>query len=101
VADFIDQLQVSQEERVKLRALGAKSPLSVLSLRKASQEAFDRHFGADRADSIAEQLRSLLAPDELQQLEQPVRRPGSLGARLDLPPNPRTPADAQKNKNKP
>jgi len=98
VPDFIDQLQVSQEEKDKLRALGAKSPLGVLSLRKASQEAFDRHFGADRANAITEELRSLLTTDELRQLNQPVRPPGSLGARLDPQPKRTAPGGAQKNK---
>lgn len=96
MADFIDQLQVSQEEREKLRALGAKSPFGLLSLRKASQEAFDMQFGADRAEAITEQLRRLLTPAELQQLSQPIRRGGSLGARLEPAREPKSRDDSEK-----
>ena len=86
MSEFIDQLSLTDEEREKLKALGVGSPLGVLSIRKASPEAFDRHFGSDRAQAIAEQLKALLTPSELKSLSEPPRTGGRFGARLTPPP---------------
>lgn len=83
MSDFVDQLEASPEERTTLRTLGATSPYALLALRKASPEAFDQVFSPGRAEVLATQLRSLVTPEQLGQLNSPVRRPGSLGARLD------------------
>lgn len=86
MADFIDNLSVSDTERAKLRALGVRTPLAILSMRKAAAKAFDDHFGAERAEAIATELKGLLSEVELETLNQPMRAGGYLGARLDLPP---------------
>jgi hypothetical protein len=90
--DFVDRLFVSEEERSKLRALGVRTPLAALALRKASQDAFDTHFGTVRAEMIAAQLRELLSESERQSLSRPVRPGGSLGARLEPPRDSNKPA---------
>lgn len=83
---FLDALALPDEERKKLEALGAKTPLGLLSMRKASPEAFDAYLGADRADAIARQLESLLREDEKAELLRPLPAGRSLGARM--PPAP-------------
>ncbi|MGB6604593.1 MAG: hypothetical protein WBE65_09905 [Steroidobacteraceae bacterium] len=93
--DFVDQLQASPEERSKLRSLGAKSAYALLALRKASPEAFDALFHKGRADEIATELRSLVTAEELEKLKSPVRRPGSLGARLGPLPKKEPPSGSK------
>lgn len=82
MADAIDNLPFTDEERAKLRSFGVKGPVALLSLRKASQEAFDAQFNPGRAEAIAEQLKKLLTAQELEALQRPVLRGGRLGARL-------------------
>jgi hypothetical protein len=89
MSDFIDNLSVSTEERQKLKSLGATTPLAILSIQKASTEAFNNHFGTERAQAITDQLKSLLTDQELAQLNEPVRKGGSLGARQSPGPTPR------------
>jgi hypothetical protein len=91
MSDFIDKLSVSDEERQKLKSLGASSPIGILSIRKASTEAFDKHFGPERADAIAAQLKSLLTEQELGRLNEPMRKGGPLGARQSPSPAPNKP----------
>jgi hypothetical protein len=87
MAEFVDNLSLSEDERSKLKALGVSSPLGVLSIRKASPAAFDQHFGAERAQAISDQLKALLTPSELALLEQPSLPGGRLGARLTPAPD--------------
>jgi hypothetical protein len=84
---FLDTLPLSDEERQKLKALGASTPFALLSMRHASREAFDAHIGAQRADEIASQLEKLLSADELEQLRRPVALPGALGGRMPRNPD--------------
>src|SRR5271165_7653678 len=88
-AEFLDSLPISKEERAKLSSLGADSPLKLLSLRKASKEAFDDYIGPNRAQAIAEELEKLLTDDELESLSGPLQKGGKLGARLGPPPVPK------------
>ena len=88
MADYLDNLDLSDEERTKLRALGVKTPYALLSLRKASKAAFDQHLGSpQRADAIELNLRTLLTAEELAQLNRPARQGGRLGARSGPPPS--------------
>jgi hypothetical protein len=84
--DFLQQLPISDEERSKLSKLGARSPAALLSMRKASREAFDNYIGKDRADTIAEELTKLLTPGDVEALNQPPNPRGKLGARLGPAP---------------
>jgi hypothetical protein len=79
-------LPISEEERQKLAGLGASTPSALLLLRKASPEAFDRHFGADRAAAIAEALEGLLSEEEKVKLKAPFSPKGKFGARLSPAP---------------
>jgi hypothetical protein len=83
---FLKSLPISEEERQKLAGLGASTPLALLCLRKASSEAFDRHFGADRAAAIAEALEGLLNEEEKERLKAPFSPKGKFGAHLGPAP---------------
>jgi hypothetical protein len=91
VADFLDSLPFSDEERDILRARGVSTPIGLLSMRKASTPAFDSLFRPGRAEVIAGYLKQLLSDEELQRLNQPVSRGGALGARLGNLPKRRPP----------
>jgi hypothetical protein len=84
--EFLKSLPLSEEERQKLAALGAKTPLELLFMRKASPEAFDRYIGADRADAIAKALEGLLDEQDKVRLKAPFTPKGKLGARLSPAP---------------
>jgi hypothetical protein len=82
-ASFIDDLPFPQEDRAKLASFGAASPFALLSIRKASREAFDKFIGQERVDSIARHLETMLTEQQRETLRQPARgAPGRLGARL-------------------
>lgn len=87
-SQFLDELTLSDEERAKLAKLGARTPVALLAMRKASKQAFDDYIGQDRADVIATELDSLLTDEERESLKGPAKRVGRLGARLDPPPEP-------------
>ena len=82
MANFLDTLDLSGDERAKLGALGADSPFALLALRKASQAAFDAHIGPERAKAIAAQLETLLDDNQRAILRAPTAKPGALGGRL-------------------
>lgn len=84
--EFLKDLPISEEERQKLASLGASTPLALLSLRKASPEAFDRHVGADRAAAVAEALEGLLSEEDKVRLRAPFTPKGKFGARLSPAP---------------
>jgi len=86
-SDFLKDLDISEEERKKLASFGASNPKALLSLRRASRDAFDSYLGNDRADAIARQLEALLTGEEKESLKTPLTRPGHLGARMDEPPS--------------
>jgi hypothetical protein len=81
-AEFLKGLPVSEEERTQLATFGANSPLTLLNMRRASRDAFDRCFG-ERAQFIADELEKLLTPEERESSSQAPEAPGRLGARLD------------------
>jgi len=81
-SDFIKGLPISDDERTRLASFGAKSPLMLLGMRKASKQAFDECFG-ERAQFIADELEKLLSPEELKSLSEAPNVPGNLGARLN------------------
>ena len=85
MTDYLDGLDLLPGEREKLRLLGAKTPLALLLMRKASPDAFDAHLGAGRATGIAGQLHALLSVDEKARFNEPPRPQGSLGACLPDP----------------
>jgi hypothetical protein len=86
VVDFLKSLPISEEERQKLAALGASTPLALLFLRRASPEAFDRHIGTTRAPAIAEALEALLSEEDKEKLGVPFAPKGKFGARLNPAP---------------
>lgn len=86
MSDFLDKIPLSTPERVKLLAFGAATPLALLSLRKASKEAFDNYIGLGRADEIVKGLEKLITDAERTTLSQPLQRGGALGARIDTEP---------------
>jgi hypothetical protein len=86
-ANFIDSLPFPEEDRAKLASFGALSPFALLSIRKASKEAFDNYVGRDRVDRIVCYVESLLTDEQRESLKQPSRGgAGKLGARLDPVP---------------
>jgi hypothetical protein len=87
-AEFLKNLPISEEERAKLSKLGAGTPLALLSMRKASKDAFDSYVGRDRADAIAGELEMLLTREEAESLKRPAKGVGRFGARLDPLPTP-------------
>ena len=86
VAEFLDGLKISDEDRAKLAAFGANTAFALLSIRKASKDAFDDYIGQDRADIVTEQLESLISDDQRESLRKPTRPAGKLGARMDPRP---------------
>ncbi|MDR5753019.1 MULTISPECIES: hypothetical protein [unclassified Caballeronia] len=86
MAASLDDMALSDEERGKLKALGVSTPFALLSMRRASTEAFDAHIGSARADTIAAQAETLLTDEERDRLSRPAPRLGSLGARLPRKP---------------
>ena len=88
---WLASLSLSEGERDKLRALGVATPVALLSMRKASKAAFDNHLGPERAEAIAREAESLLTDEERARLADKPKPGGSLGARLDRPPDDGTP----------
>jgi hypothetical protein len=80
--EFLNELSLSEEERVKLAKLGA-TPKALLSMRRASQDAFDDFVGRDRAEAIASELDKLLTDVDREALKSPPQSVGKLGARLE------------------
>lgn len=80
-AEFLQKVNLTEDERAKLAKLGAGSPLALLNMRRGSQAAFDAWFPG-RGQAIADELESLLNDDERESLKAPPRSVGNLGARL-------------------
>jgi hypothetical protein len=88
-AAFLDQLPISDEDRARLARFGASTPFALLSIRKASKEAFDNSVGLDRVDRLAKQVETLLNDEQRASLKEPPKPPGPLGARMGpLPKRP-------------
>ena len=85
-AAFLDQLSISDEDRARLAKFGANTPFALLSIRKASKDAFDDFIGRDRVDRIAGEIETLLTDEQRASLKEPPKRPGPLGARMGPPP---------------
>jgi hypothetical protein len=88
--EYLNDLNLSDEERAKLAKFGAKTPKALLSMRRASREAFDDYVGRGRAEAIASELEKLLTDEEREALKGPPRGAGKLGARLEPSPRKRT-----------
>lgn len=83
-ADFLNRIDLTDAERTKLAGLGAASPLALLDMRRASQDAFDNWFPG-RSQAIAGELEKLLSDDERESLKSPPKSAGKLGGRLGKP----------------
>jgi hypothetical protein len=79
--EFLNRLPISDDERSRLAMFGAKSPLMLLNMRRASRESFDLYVG-ERAQFIADELAKLLTLEERESLREPPKAAGALGARL-------------------
>jgi hypothetical protein len=79
---FLDKINVSDEERAKLRSLGAATPVALLGMRIASPVPFDQLFGTVRGSEIAKQLQTLLTGEERSLLQQPIRNLPPVSARI-------------------
>jgi hypothetical protein len=84
-ADFLAQLDLTDEERRSIASLGVTSAFTLAHMIRASRPSFDRLVGLERAAAVVAQLDTFLTPDERESLERPAPR-FSLGAQLDLPP---------------
>lgn len=85
---YIDQLPISDDDKSRLRALGAETPTALLDLADAAPEAFRGLLGPS-ATTVISALRSSSAP--LQDRFMPAHS-YPLGASLDLSPTPAPPA---------
>ena len=86
-SEYLSKLNLTEEERSKLAALGTSTPAMLLSVRRASPEAFEALVGKERAEEITLALEELLTPEEKQRLARGAAAGWfSLGARLDRPP---------------
>lgn len=85
--EFLRDLNISDEERAKLAKFGARTPKALLSMRRASQDAFDEYVGRNRAEVIASELEKLISDEDREALKDPPRAVGKLGARLDPLPH--------------
>jgi hypothetical protein len=84
--NWLQQLELTAQERDALENLGAPSPAGLAHMIRGSREAFYRMFkDNDRARRIEADISHLLTPAEIASLEQPPPPPFSLGARLDDP----------------
>jgi hypothetical protein len=81
---FLDDLELSDEERQKLRRLGAKSALMLLLMRKSSPNEFDAYVGSERAQHIEGGLMAMLTEEDRGKLAAEPVRPGALGSRLGV-----------------
>ncbi len=79
---FLDDPELSAEERTKLRQLGATTALAVLSMRQASHTRFDEYFGVDSAERVSHVLTKYLSDEDRELLARAAIRPRGLGARL-------------------
>jgi hypothetical protein len=86
VKEFLNDLPISEEEKLKLSNLDASTPFKLLILRKASTKAFDQHFSRERAAFIAGVLENLLTEEEKVKLKAPFSPRGKFGARLSPAP---------------
>ena len=86
-SDFLEALQLSEEDRAKLASFGADSACALLAIRKASKDAFDNYLGRDRVENTVEQLERLLTSEQRHALQQSAKAAaGPLGARLGPTP---------------
>ena len=85
MADFLDQLSLSDPERKLVAGLGVKNALALAAMIAAAREDFRRLIGdAARADEIERAVTSLLAPEERKRLSEPAPD-FRFGAKLTLP----------------
>jgi len=61
--DFIENLQIPQDVKHKLRSLGASSAPALLSLMQANPDSA-RSFLGDTVDALIPQLQDTLTPDD-------------------------------------
>jgi len=85
MANFLDQLPLSDTERKLCAARGVKTALALAAMIAASREDFRRSIGdAARADAIESAVLALLTLEDRERLARPAPR-FQLGARLDPP----------------
>lgn len=96
--DFLEGLNLTDEERRQLRAIGVSSPLALAHMIKASRDAFRKMIG-ERADEVERSLLASLSPDERATLDEPLPPRFSLGASLGRPPRvTQRPTDLKRNR---
>jgi hypothetical protein len=78
--EFIEKLQISDDDKAKLRSLGASSAPALLSLMQASGSAIDAFIGQKTAVYVKQQLAKSLAVKDYEVLSRPapVFRTGAL-----------------------
>jgi hypothetical protein len=87
--EFLDRIPgLTDQERQKLVMLGADSPLGLLYAIRAAPAEFEKYFGKDRIQSLAQHLDELVSPSEREAVESLPDFEYSLGARQDLPAPP-------------
>lgn len=68
---YLENLQLSKEEKEKLSRLGASNPLSLLSMINVSPDAFISFLGKERVDEITAALTTTISGTEQDILNQP------------------------------
>src|SRR6478752_9257570 len=92
--DYLSRLPLlTEDEREQLRAIGAPTPLSLLSTKNASPAAFERMLGKNRLCSLKSSLEKMISSKEKELLAGIVPEAHPLGANLAPAPGPIGPTE--------
>lgn len=78
--EYLKTLVLTPEQEEKLRALGARTPVALLSRIDASPEKFAQFFGAEDTARIRDILEKMVSPEEKAQLAELPAFRGKFGA---------------------
>lgn len=78
--DYLESLSLSDEDKAKLQSMGMQSPFALLSIIKASPDAFEAFMGKEKTAQLAQELEAKLSEDERSLLETPLplRKTGAI-----------------------
>lgn len=86
--EFLRGLNLAEDDERKLRALGARTPLSLLSMIEHSRAKFAQFLGEETTSRVEAYLRNIVPGEEKQQLASLPAFRGHFGAVVSEPASP-------------
>jgi hypothetical protein len=83
--EYLQELSLSEEQQAKLRALGLRSPASLLSRIQFDPQKFSAFFGEQETQRITPLLEAMVPAEEKTQLAQLPPFRGKFGAKIPPP----------------